>query len=85
MAKINKWMELFKVKQSALLILSGVLGYFIGYSGSFSPIIFLVFLLVAILSVFGTTALNMYFDRDIDAIMFRTKNRPLPAGDIDPD
>ena len=85
MANISKWMELFKVKQSALLILSGVLGYFIGAPKPLDITIFLIFLFVAILSVFGTTALNMYFDRDIDAIMFRTRNRPLPAGEIDPD
>jgi len=85
LGKISKWLELFKVKQSALLILAGILGYFIGAPNPFNITIFLVFLFVSILSVFGTTALNMYFDRDIDAIMFRTRNRPLPAGEIDPD
>ena len=30
-------------------------------------------------------AINMWFDRDIDAIMNRTKERPIPLGKIDPD
>jgi protoheme IX farnesyltransferase len=30
-------------------------------------------------------AINMWYDRDIDAIMHRTRNRPIPAGRIEPD
>lgn len=37
-----------------------------------------------ILSVAGATALTNYIDRDIDAIMERTKRRPLPSRMIDP-
>lgn len=36
------------------------------------------------MAVAGTTAVNMYFDRDIDAAMRRTSGRPLPSGEIDP-
>ena len=32
----------------------------------------------------GANAINMYVDRDIDLLMERTKNRPLPAGEIEP-
>jgi len=32
----------------------------------------------------GASALNQYVDRDIDALMARTKNRPLPAGRLQP-
>lgn len=85
MSKLRDYLELFKIRQSMLLILSGVLGYFIAKPSVFDLVAFLYFLLAAILSVFGTTGLNMYFDRDIDAIMFRTKNRPLPANRLDPD
>ncbi len=37
-----------------------------------------------LLAVSGTTAMNMVFDRDIDAVMGRTKNRPIPKGIITP-
>ena len=30
-------------------------------------------------------AINMWFDRDIDAVMNRTKNRPIPTGKIAPE
>ena len=33
----------------------------------------------------GANAMNMYFDRDIDELMRRTRGRPVPAGDIEPE
>jgi protoheme IX farnesyltransferase len=36
------------------------------------------------LAISGSTVLNMWFDRDIDAIMGRTQKRPLPSGLIAP-
>lgn len=36
------------------------------------------------LSAGGANAYNMYLDRDIDAVMKRTKNRPLVTGEVTP-
>jgi protoheme IX farnesyltransferase len=33
----------------------------------------------------GANAMNCYFDRDIDALMLRTRDRPLPSGQIEPE
>jgi protoheme IX farnesyltransferase len=33
----------------------------------------------------GANAMNCYFDRDIDTLMLRTRGRPLPAGQIEPE
>lgn len=33
----------------------------------------------------GANAMNMYFDRDIDEIMVRTQERPVPSGQVDPE
>ncbi len=78
-------MELFKIKQSSLLILSGLLGMFAAGYTNIDWYKLTLFIIASILSVFGTTGLNMYYDRDIDAIMFRTKKRPLPDQRLDPD
>jgi protoheme IX farnesyltransferase len=37
------------------------------------------------LIVAAANALNMYMERDVDALMSRTKNRPLPAGRLQPE
>lgn len=76
-------LELFKLKQTGLLILTGILGYFIASKGKIEANFFLITISL-ILAVAGTTGLNMYFDRDIDAAMFRTKNRPLPSRSLSP-
>ena len=34
------------------------------------------------LSAGGANAINMWYDRDIDPLMTRTKNRPVPAGEV---
>ncbi|MCD6289346.1 MAG: protoheme IX farnesyltransferase, partial [Anaerolineae bacterium] len=77
-------LSIFKPAQTALLILTGVLGYLIASMGRVDialPIVSLSLLL----SISGTTGLNMVFDRDIDSLMFRTKNRALPSEQITPD
>lgn len=41
-------------------------------------------LLGLVLSASGANMVNMWYDRDIDPLMARTKNRPLPAGRMQP-
>jgi heme o synthase len=33
----------------------------------------------------GANAMNMYFDRDIDELMLRTRGRPVPSGQVEPE
>lgn len=77
--------ELIKAKQTVLLLYTGVLSYLITTFGLVRPIDWLNLLYLSIslyLAVSGATVLNMYIDRDIDAIMERTKDRPLPSGKV---
>lgn len=41
-------------------------------------------LLGLVMAVAGVNALNMYLERDVDGLMSRTQNRPLPAGRLQP-
>jgi protoheme IX farnesyltransferase len=80
--RFKVYLPLIKSRQTGLLLFTGFTGYvsarcpvlpwgtFIGLMGS-------LFLTIA-----GSTVLNMVFDRDIDAGMKRTEDRPLPAGKI---
>ena len=77
--------ELIKARQTVLLLYTGVLSYLITAFDLVRPIDGLNLLHLSIslyLAVSGATVLNMYIDRDIDAIMERTKDRPLPSGKV---
>ena len=79
--------NLIKARQTILLVYTGVLVYFITVISKATEINWFNLLHLAIslyLAVSGTTVLNMYIDRDIDAIMERTKDRPIPTGKITP-
>jgi len=83
--KLLVYAELFKMKQTFLLVFSGILGYLIAAGLNINPLTLLTFIAAISLAVSGTTGLNMYFDRDIDALMFRTQKRPLPSKKLPPD
>ncbi len=73
---------LVKSLQTGLLLLTG----FAGYISARCPIITWTSLLGVMGSLFlaisGSTVLNMVYDRDIDGLMTRTCNRPLPSGRV---
>ena len=79
--------ELIKARQTILLLYTGVLSYLITVFDLVPKIEIdwfnLLHLTISLyLAVSGATVLNMYIDRDIDAIMERTKDRPLPSGKV---
>ena len=75
--------ELIKSKQTFLLVYTTIFAYLI--SAWNNGIVLSDFLWITVglfFAVSGSTLLNMYIDRDIDAIMERTKERALPSGKI---
>ncbi len=81
----QKYWPLIKSLQTGLLLITGLSGYI----SSRCPIFNLGTLFGVAGSLFltisGSTVLNMWYDRDIDARMDRTCLRPLPAGKISPE
>ncbi|HEX8990718.1 MAG TPA: heme o synthase [Anaerolineales bacterium] len=80
-ARIRLYWSLIKSLQTGLLLLTGVAGYLSAHAvlqwGKFLVLIPSLFL-----SISGSTILNMWWDRDIDAKMKRTHMRPAPAGEV---
>jgi protoheme IX farnesyltransferase len=76
--------DLIKVKQTLLLVFSGIFAWLITAWPAMEAAALVWIALSLFLSVSGSTLLNMYVDRDIDAIMDRTKQRALPSGRLDP-
>ncbi|HEY46459.1 MAG TPA: protoheme IX farnesyltransferase [Anaerolineae bacterium] len=80
--RLGVYWKLIKSLQTGLLLLTGLAGYM----SARCPVITWRTLLALTGSLFlaisGSTVLNMVYDRDIDAQMKRTCNRPLPLGQI---
>jgi protoheme IX farnesyltransferase len=73
-----------KLRIDALLLLVATSGY-VATSGIRIDLFRLSLLLVAgFLGAAGASATNHYLDRDLDSVMRRTQNRPLPAHRIEP-
>ncbi|MDG6926134.1 MAG: heme o synthase [Nitrososphaerota archaeon] len=80
----NYW-ELIKPKIVLLLVFTGVAGMLVAYKESglpLSPLQLLVGTAAVFLGSAGAEVLTNYHDRDIDSVMKRTSNRPIPSGRI---
>lgn len=77
------YLPLIKSLQTMLLLITGITGYISARCPIMSWKTFVGLLVSLFLTISGSTILNMWYDRDIDAKMDRTKNRPLPSGTID--
>jgi protoheme IX farnesyltransferase len=80
LAKLRAYWSLTKSLQTGLLIITGLAGLVSARSDHFTWQIALGLIGTLWLAISGSTILNMYCDRDIDACMGRTARRPLPAG-----
>ena len=82
---MKPYLELTKPRITWLILMSTGIGYWFGLNdGSFVWAAFLHTLIGTGLLASGTAALNQWYERDADAQMVRTQNRPLPAGDLSP-
>lgn len=77
--------ELSKARLSGLVLLTTLAGFYLGSSSPASfGLMFHALGGTALLAI-GAAALNQLLERDLDARMRRTENRPLPSGRIQPD
>lgn len=73
-----------KSLQTGLLLVTGLAGYMSARCPVTNWQTLLALMGSLFLSIGGSTVLNMYYDRDIDAQMTRTCQRPLPSGLVAP-
>lgn len=83
-SKIRSYWPLIKSLQTGLLLSTGLTGYMsarcpVFHLGTLTGLAISLFLAIS-----GSTVLNMWWDRDIDAKMRRTQKRPLSSGQIAP-
>ncbi len=76
------WSELFKARLTGLVVVTSLAGFYMGASGGIEWRVLFHALMGIGLVACGAAALNQWWERDYDALMPRTQNRPLPSGAI---
>ena len=79
---ISDYLELAKARLGALVVLTAFVGYVLGARGEVSPWGLTAAVVGTALSAFGANILNQWLEADLDRLMVRTRERPLPAGRI---
>ena len=72
--------ELVKARLSLLTVATAMAGFALGVQEAWSWLLLAATLVGTALSASGAAALNQWWERDLDARMKRTRERPLPAG-----
>lgn len=73
-----------KLRIATLLLVVAVAGYVATVGTAIDPWRFALLVQAGFLASTGSSAMNAYFDRDIDTVMSRTRRRPIPQQRIDP-
>jgi protoheme IX farnesyltransferase len=82
-AELSDWIALLKPRVMTLVVFTGLIGLLIA-PGHLHPVLGFTAVLCIAVAAGACGAINMWYDRDIDAVMRRTRNRPIPAGRIEP-
>ena len=80
-AEFKDYFELLKPRVMRLVIFTAAVGLFTA-PVAVHPVIALATILCIAVGAGASGALNMWWDSDIDAIMTRTANRPIPSGRV---
>ncbi|MFZ4778178.1 MAG: heme o synthase [Terrimicrobiaceae bacterium] len=81
---IGDVMTLVKARLSLLVLITTLVGFLLGWQGPLNWILLFATLLGTALCAGGAAALNQWWERDLDALMKRTRSRPLPAQRMQP-
>jgi heme o synthase len=79
--ELRDWIALLKPRVMSLVVFTGLIGMLIA-PGQLNPVLQFTAVLCIAVAAGACGAINMWYDRDIDAVMRRTRNRPIPAGRI---
>ena len=81
------YFRLMKPRVMSLVVFTAFVGYFTAVpveNYSLHPLLALIGIFAIALGAGASGVLNQWYDRDIDQLMVRTRNRPIPKGKIHP-
>ncbi len=78
-AAVGDYVEILKPRVMSLVVFTGFVGLAVA-PGHLHPVLAAVAVLCIAVGAGAAGAINMWYERDIDAVMRRTAARPLPAG-----
>ncbi len=76
---IGDYIELTKPRVTSLVLVTVLVGFYMGSESGLASLALLHAMLGTAMVAGGASALNQYVERDHDARMFRTRERPLPS------
>ncbi|WP_346327402.1 heme o synthase [Iodidimonas sp. SYSU 1G8] len=77
--RVGDYLALLKPRVMSLVVFTGLVGL-VAAPGDIHPVLAILAILCIAVGAGASGALNMWYDSDIDAVMSRTKGRPIPAG-----
>jgi heme o synthase len=80
---VADYVALLKPRVMSLVVFTGFVGLYLA-PGHLHPVLAGIAVLCIAVGAGAAGAINMWYDRDIDAVMQRTRFRPLPAGRMAP-
>jgi protoheme IX farnesyltransferase len=81
---VRDYVTLTKPRVVSLLLVTALAGMLVAQQGWPGTGLVIAVLVGGYLAAGGANAINMWFDSDIDAEMYRTRQRPIPAGRVRP-
>jgi protoheme IX farnesyltransferase len=82
--RVADLLALTKPRVVLMILVTTLVGFYLGEGNLADPWPLLALLVGTALAAGGTLALNQYLERDVDACMARTCQRPLPSGRMRP-
>jgi heme o synthase len=82
-ADVADYFTLLKPRVMSLVVFTGFAGLYVA-PGELHPLLAAVAVLAIAVGAGAAGAVNMWYDRDIDAVMSRTQGRPVPSGRVAP-
>ena len=83
-AKLSAYVELTKPRITSLIMLTAAAGFALGSQGNTNYLLLTHAMIGIGLLASGLGTLNQFMERDLDLLMRRTADRPLPTGRVQP-